>query len=245
MFERKQLEKQRKQLEKSVAKKEQALADLELLPPNSGVSFPEQVLSLKKILADELDKQRTLESIRSKYEEILGEIASLQEEKRIALAKMERLYAEAAVATKDEFIQQWGKVEKRRTVMDRLTLIEEQLANLKLTIPQDSLPEPVDESIFGELEKEKVRLQDEIEHLERLRASLRHDIAQIEEGGTYTELLHQFYQEKYLFNQLAREWAVYRVAASILQKSTETYKLERLPKLLKRASEIFQTVTRK
>lgn len=244
LFERKQLEKQRKQLEKSVAKKEQALADLGVAPPNSGVSFPEQVLSLKKILADELDKQRTLESIRSKYEEILGEIASLQEEKRIALAKMERLYAEAAVATKDEFIQQWGKVEKRRTVMDRLTLIEEQLANLKLTIPQDSLPEPVDESIFGELEKEKVRLQDEIEHLERLRASLRHDIAQIEEGGTYTELLHQFYQEKYLFNQLAREWAVYRVAASILQKSTETYKLERLPKLLKRASEIFQTVTR-
>lgn len=234
---------QLKEVNHRLASREKAFDELHLPLDLAGTNFPEKVHTLKTILAGEQKKQEKLRAKQEKYRELMAEITEYREERQIIDAQIEQLLKEAGVKTKEEFYKRAEKVERRKEILERLQLLEEQLARIPYRPPADERLEPVDESIFYELEREKEKRTKEIEKLERMRVSIIHEIQQIEEGGTYTDLLHEYYQEKHHFNELAKEWAVYRLSAYILAKTTATYKEERLPELLKRAESLFQSIT--
>lgn len=125
--------------------------------------------------------------------------------------------------------------------MNEFELVNKQLAHSNLNLPDgmNLIPSYVDETTFTELNRIKEAIGKEIEQLEKERVSIRHEITLIEEGGTYTELLHQFHQEKYELEEMARTWAVFQTAKYVLQKGMEKYKVERLPKVLLQASKYF------
>lgn len=243
IIELKKLANQLKEINNRLANREKALEELHFSFDLAGTNFPEKVNTLKIILDEEQKKQEKLRAKQEKHREFMAEIAEYREEQQIISAQMEQLLKEAEVKTKEEFYKQAEKVERRKEILERLQLLEEQIKRIPHQIPADERLEPVDESIFFELEQEKEKRTEEIEKLERIRASIIHEIQQIEEGGTYTELLHEYYQEKHRFNELAKEWAVYRLSAYILAKTTATYKKERLPELIERAAFLFQSIT--
>ena len=95
----------------------------------------------------------------------------------------------------------------------------------------EDLPPFIEEHVFQELEERKKAHQEEIDQLEKERAAIQHEVSIIESGGSYTEILHDFHQKKFELREMAKQWAVFQVAAYVLQKSMEKYKVERLPKV--------------
>jgi len=85
----------------------------------------------------------------------MAEIMEYREERQIIDAQIEQLLKEAGVKTKEEFYKRAEKVERRKEILERLQLLEEQLARIPYRPPADERLEPVDESIFYELEREK------------------------------------------------------------------------------------------
>lgn len=243
VLEKKKLIAELARIHQSLQEKEQSLYELQIPLVQSGGDFHEQVQTLQAVLVSEQNKRKELLARQQKYEEILAEVQAYREDEEILAAQLQQLLQEAQVTTKEAYYRQAEKVSRREEILERMKLLDEQLSRIPIKIPSGASLRPVDESIFQQLEQEKEKLATHIEKLERKRASILHAIQQIEEGGTYTELLHAYYQEKHRFNELAKEWAVYRVSAYILAKSTEIYKEERLPLLLQRAASLFQTIT--
>ena len=66
-------------------------------------------------------------------------------------------------------------------------------------------------------------------------ADTRYKIKQLEAMGIYDELLHRFYEAKAAFNEEAKEWAKLALAKSLLNKTVDRYKRERLPKVIAEA----------
>ncbi|NWN98161.1 MAG: hypothetical protein HLX45_11685, partial [Bacillus sp. (in: Bacteria)] len=155
------------------------------------------------------------------------------------------LFQQANVETEAQFYLVGEKNEKRNELLNEFELVNKQLAHSNLNLPDgmNLIPSYVDETTFTELNRIKEAIGKEIEQLEKERVSIRHEITLIEEGGTYTELLHQFHQEKYELEEMARKWAVFQTAKYVLQKGMEKYKVERLPKVLLQASKYFSFIT--
>ena len=65
----------------------------------------------------------------------------------------------------------------------------------------------------------------------------------LEDGGTYTEKLHQFYHLQSTFNEDAREWAKIALAKALLNRTMNAYKQDRFPKVMEKAEEYFAFLT--
>lgn len=60
---------------------------------------------------------------------------------------------------------------------------------------------------------------------------------------TYANLLYEFEADRTLLNEQARQWAVYKTAQTLLDKTKENYRRQKLPKVLEQASEYFSRIT--
>jgi uncharacterized protein YhaN len=74
-------------------------------------------------------------------------------------------------------------------------------------------------------------------------ADTKHKIKQLEVSGIYDDLLHRFYEEKAAFNEEAKQWAKLAIAKSLLNKTLDRYKRERLPKVIADAERHFSFLT--
>ncbi|WP_270577816.1 ATP-binding protein [Caldibacillus thermoamylovorans] len=225
--------------------KEAILSKYDWLFHASSQNYEERVLLLKT----ELNKQLELEKIQAeklaKQQELVNQIATCKAELKQVEQEINVLFQQANVETEAQFYLVGEKNEKRNELLNEFELVNKQLAHSNLNLPDgmNLIPSYVDETTFTELNRIKEAIGKEIEQLEKERVSIRHEITLIEEGGTYTELLHQFHQEKYELEEMARTWAVFQTAKYVLQKGMEKYKVERLPKVLLQASKYFSFIT--
>lgn len=74
-------------------------------------------------------------------------------------------------------------------------------------------------------------------------SDLKHRIKDMEEGGTYGSMLHQYHEAKAAFNVEAKGWAKYALAKTLLNKTIATFKRERLPKVIGLAEEYLSYLT--
>jgi hypothetical protein len=100
----------------------------------------------------------------------------------------------------------------------------------------------LDENMNLVKERQKI-IQQRIVNVQESLAFTKHQIALIEEGGTYAQILHRYKLAESELNEEAKEWALYAVAKDLLGKAVEEYKNKRLPSLIEKAEAYLRFLT--
>ncbi|WAA08721.1 ATP-binding protein [Fervidibacillus albus] len=244
---KKRLKKQRQQWNDILNSREERIERLKEQLSIQGTSYQERVLYLKQKLVIEREQFRKRMERIEKKDELTKEINSLKEEIRFIDEKRSQLFQEAGTDSIDSFLEMEEKSKLRAECLEKMEWIDKQLNSSIIRIPESfqHLPKQYPDVVFSEMEEKKKELKKEIDRLERMRATVSYEIAQIEQGGVYSELLQQYHQTKYEFMEMAKSWAVYATAHYCLRQSMDKYKSEKLPKILKQASDYFQILTQR
>lgn len=244
--EKTRLEKQLLDLEKkrqSITENFQELSVRFLL--NRTANIQEIAVLLRKKLREEIDKQGKYREVTSKLQEISEESSQLMQELLQFQAEEEGLYELAHVDDEETFRQIGFQAEQANKLESRLTAVSLQLETAGIT-REDLLAISQGEKPNEELQWQLKFIEECKSEQSRLRdafAEIKHRMGLLEEGGLYADLLHRYRQMKYEFEEESKEWARYAVAKEILSNTVESYKTERLPKLLDKAGEFFKLLT--
>lgn len=176
---------------------------------------------------------------------LANEIEQLTMEKDYLDAEMEQLFELANVKGEEEFRHDAALSEKKITFQKQLDLITIQIGQSRM-LPdqiQTYLKQGITTYTFENLErkrKDSVKVKSLL--LEK-QSDAKHRIKQLEASGIHDDLLHRFYEDRAAFNEEAKEWAKLAIAKSLLNKTLDRYKRERLPKVIADAERHFAFLT--
>ncbi|MBM4764158.1 AAA family ATPase [Bacillus sp. B15-48] len=249
-----------KQLFREKARIEEQLAMLEVRKGEQATKFAniaerfldhrtlpieEIVVLLRKKLREEIDRQAKYREAVNKLSELREEHSQLKQEFAQIIAEETNLFTLAAVSDEEGFRLQAKRAEQISDWETRITNLSFQLDAANITaaereaIYQGIKPSEELEQALGVLEackQEQSQLHDQL-------AEIKHRMGLLEEGGLYGELLHKYEQLKDEFAEEAKEWAEFAVSKAVLAQTVETYKTEKLPKLLEKAADYLQLLT--
>ncbi|RDU35306.1 hypothetical protein DRW41_18655 [Neobacillus piezotolerans] len=228
-------------------------SEVEMRAEQLGRIFPETVgndLNLiahtaKTMLEEEKKKAILLKEKSMKLEEMEFDLAKLEKERSIHEKAIRDLFSLAGADNEEDYHaaakqamqleEKQARLNELRTELSFSILGKEEIEALLLT---RNAPE-----LLHELNGKAENAKREIEMLQLRLAEVRYEIQVLEEGGTYSELLHSFRLAKSEFEEEAREWAVYKVAGELLQRTTGRFREYHLPRLLKKAGEYLAFLT--
>ncbi|MFE8696270.1 AAA family ATPase [Cytobacillus sp. FJAT-53684] len=211
----------------------------------SPANLQETAYLLRKTLKEETEKQIKDGERRSKLLELEEEFNRLrielehfqkEQENLLKLAKAETIehYREIGHLAESKAKLEGQLMEVKRLI-NRAPFNENEMEEyMNLPNLESSIREHVD----------KLKNRKEMQPL--LQSSLakkKYEIQVIEEGGTYAELLHKYKQMKAELNKEAKEWAKYAIAKDLLVRTIESFKNERMPKMLNKAEEFLVFLT--
>lgn len=199
---------------------------------------------LKKILKNEQKKQILYHEKCLKLDELEVEWKQVNDEKDELLMELKQLLDMAGVQTEFEFQSIGELVVRKNEVRDRLKDIENQLSvsGLGLNDKQEFSDIDVEKQITQLLLEQKL-IQEELNSTQERLAEVKYQIAVLEDGGTYADLLHQYKLNQSELNIEAKNWAKFAVAKDLLNQAVGKYKNERLPKMIEKAESFLRELT--
>jgi uncharacterized protein YhaN len=202
-------------------------------------SLQEMVIGLREVLKQAHHNALQVETINVKLEEIKTDIVKVQKEHDFLVQELKQLMSEAEVKSEEEFRTKGKEAMRNETRLERIMTIESGFKIARFSIE--------DYRDYQQVEQINVQMEEwnqQLNHLEEIvlkhqdaLSEVKYQIALLEEGGTYSELLHRYKHLKYELEEQARTWGAYAVARHLLSKTIETYKNEKLPSLIKKAEE--------
>jgi uncharacterized protein YhaN len=200
-------------------------------------SLTEMVFGLKEVLKEA--RQNALESdgIRVKILELETDLFTIRKELGYLKGEFQQLLQEAECNNEEEFRSKANKAIEIEALLFRKRTIESQLKSSGYSLEEFQEFEQgsqINDQIT-EWNHQMNTLEELIIKQQSEWADIKHQISLIEEGGTYTELLHRYKHLKYELEEQARSWGAYAVAKHLMTKTIEKYKNEKLPTLLKKA----------
>jgi uncharacterized protein YhaN len=205
----------------------------------------ELVYLLRNKLKSEQEKSVKWKEKQGKLVDLQDDLHQLRQEHTQLESGFLQLLNEANAETEEEFYEIGEKAERKAKYVERLEDLEKQLHYSFLNKSErESYLQIHDcdewiEKHNRDLEDLRLRLKE----LQEKQASVKYEIQMLEEGGLYSELLHQFKQKKYELEEAAKEWAVYSLAQNILLQTIEKYKNVHLPRMLSKAEEYLAFLT--
>ncbi|WP_071459068.1 AAA family ATPase [Bacillus massilinigeriensis] len=184
--------------------------------------------------------------------EVLAKLSQWKEEEETNAKELEMLLSEkkelfeiAAVSDENAFRQAGNKAMQQKEQWRRLEEVSLQLDVLGVTEKEmkDVLSGMDINEEFTIIQKNIESLNAKQEGLRDQLARVRHNILVLEEGGTYSERLHEYRLHKSAFREKAKEWAKLAIAKELLSKTVEKYKSTRLPGVLRKAEEHLSFLT--
>ncbi|MED4694291.1 ATP-binding protein [Peribacillus frigoritolerans] len=208
-------------------------------------TWREAIGQLKRELNKAVEFSVQLTQWMQERSRLTNEIEQLTMENGYLDTEMEMLFKLAKVKDEEGFRHVAALSEKKITLQKQLDLITVQMGQSRM-LPdqiQSYLKQGIHTYTFENLEqkrKDSVKVKSLL--LEK-RADAKHKIKQLEVSGIYDDLLHRFHEEKAAFNEEAKEWAKLAIAKSLLNKTLDRYKRERLPKVIADAERHFSFLT--
>lgn len=197
----------------------------------------EVIFCLKELASKEQEKKVIVKELHQKQKELDEEKLFIEKELVGINGELDKLYISAGVDCEEDFRKKERQFAEMNTLLERKELLHTQLGKLD----EDNVNTGEAEEDLREKHKaladEGERLSLQLEKLRNELAALRHELQVLEEGGTYTEKLHQFYQLKSIFNEEAKKWAEIASAKALLQDTMAAYKKDRFPKVITFAKE--------
>lgn len=163
----------------------------------------------------------------------------VQQEKEQNKMKHE-LYDQASAKNEEAFIRAYHTLEEKEEKIRRY----EHLSST-IDVSEQSL------ALSGEDVKSKLmELAESAEELESLykekarrSVELAYEIKELEEGGTYSELLQKYENEKSIYQDAADQWSTYKIASSLIERTLNNAKANQLPQTIALAEKYFSSLT--
>jgi uncharacterized protein YhaN len=201
--------------------------------------------------------ERMKEEIEKNAEKqlLMQKVAEWEEEKQKLLSihnrlKDERneLWERAAVQKEEEFYER-GKVYKevqeakkqQSFLLTQISVLAERLTTVQLE-DRVTWTENYEELLEQQIQRQTA-MQREEQKLQAQLAQYQVEIANLEEGTTYSEILHEWEMKKTKLREQMKKWGAYAAAKAILTKTKEQYHEVRLPRVLETAEQYFRYVT--
>lgn len=200
---------------------------------------------LKSSLKEEQEKSVQWKEKQTKLADLEADLLKLRQEHHHIEVELNQLLLEAKAENEEKFYLLGSKADKKTGLVEKLKELEKQLQYSLLSKSERDNYLQIhngDEDI-NEHNKEAIALKSRLTMLQEQFASVKYEIQMLEEGGLYSELLHQYKQKKYEMEEDAKEWAVYSLAKDILLQTVEKYKNNHLPKMLSKAEEYLSFLT--
>lgn len=163
----------------------------------------------------------------------------VQQEKEQNKLKHE-LYDQTSVKNEEAFIRAYHTLEEKEEKIRRYehlssTIdVNEQVLNLS--------GEDVKNKLMG-LAEASEELEDRYKERARRSVELAYEIKELEEGGTYSELLQKYENEKSIYQDAADQWSTYKIASALIERTLNNAKANQLPQTMALAEKYFSTLT--
>ncbi|MBL5767571.1 hypothetical protein B5V88_10870 [Heyndrickxia sporothermodurans] len=231
------------ELIKKVANWECDLKDILGIFQIDGLSNEEGIIRLKNSLLKERENKLIYREIINKNEDVETEYLKWKNEHIVIETAIKDLLHEAGVENNEDFRKRGKDNEEIQSLQANLKMINNKINIENITIvDQFSSLNEVEEKLS--INKNNVKNNNEkLSLLHKNLAAVKYEIEQLEDGGTFTEKLHEFYRSKSIFNDKAKEWAKIALAKEIIYRTMERMKKERFPKVLEKAEEFLSYLT--
>jgi uncharacterized protein YhaN len=208
-------------------------------------SLTEMAIGLKEVLKEARQNTVESDSIRVKVGELETDLFTIRNELGYLRGELQQLLQEAECNYEEEFRSKANKAIEIEALLFRKRTIESQLKSSGYTLEEfqefeqeSQLNNQITEWNYQMNTQEELIIKQQTEW-----ADIKHQISLLEEGGTYTELLHRYKHLKYELEEQARSWGAYAVAKHLMTKTIEKYKNEKLPTLLRKAEDYLSYLT--
>jgi uncharacterized protein YhaN len=205
----------------------------------------ELVYLLRNRLKREQEKNVQWKEKQAKLADFEADLEQLRQEREQLESDFVQLLNAANAEDEETFYSIGEKAERKAKYIERLEDLEKQLhySFLNKSDRESYLHIHDCDEIIAANDRDLEELQLRLKELQEKQASIKYEIQVLEEGGSYSELLHQFKQKKYELEEEAKEWAVYSMAQNILSQTIEKYKNVHLPRMLSKAEEYLSLLT--
>jgi uncharacterized protein YhaN len=208
-------------------------------------SLTEMVIGLKEALKEARQNTVESDSIRVKARELETDLFTMRNELGYLKGELQQLLQEADCNNEEEFRSKANKAIEIEALLFRKRTIESQLKSSGYSLEEFQEFEQ-DSQLNNQITEWNHQMNTQEELIIKQQnewADIKHQISLLEEGGTYTELLHRYKHLKYELEEQASNWGAYAVAKHLLSKTIEKYKNEKLPTLLKKAEDYLSYLT--
>lgn len=198
-------------------------------------------------MQNEKEKLQTCKQLKEKLAEWQEEYEFVQGQLKQLLVERNGLW-HIAEATDEEMFLEAGKLAEKREDADKqvgrllpqIDLLEQRLTSLSLAEHYEA--DGYEEKLKREITVVQNCLTGEKELTERI-AKHRMEIANLEEGSTYGDLLHEWEMKKAQVREQVKKWAAYAAAKTVLTKTKQYYHEVHLPRILQKSEEYFVYLT--
>jgi len=212
---------------------------------DQGSDLPKIGYLLRNKLKDEHGKLIKMEEKQGKLDDLEADLNQLKQEQAHLIKEKQKLLEEANVENEEAYYELGKKFETKLKLIERLEDIGKQVQYSFLEENEiESLLQihNVEERLMNDHDEIKT-LSSRLIELQEKQAAVNYQIQILEEGGSYSELLHYYKQQKFELEEAAKEWSVFCLAQNILTKTVEKYKNVHLPRMLAKAEEFLYFLT--
>lgn len=191
-----------------------------------------------KTVEGELDSQREY----VKYtESVQQDITHYVKQEQARRKEKHALLRSADAMNDEEFFQRYHKQDRIEEKKKRISLLREKLPEITSELDVLTIDTLQDDLTAKKAEIEEIK---SIEH-QQTRRLMAIDISrkEIEDGGTYFDLLQEFENEKSAYQQTVDEWNVLKVAASLIEETLNHAVEDKMPQTIETATEYFRYLT--
>lgn len=208
-------------------------------------SYQEAVVLLKGKISDLDQNMLEKKQMNISRKEIIKQVTELEYQKQHLESQLLVTYNEAFCDDEADYLLKVQKSKERNELLKQLELLHIQLKPYEFELKKwnEQPNQIINEHRIRELEEEKNECDRRLNHLIQQIAECKHEIIQLEDGGTYDERSFQYFTEKSTLIVEAKEWMKYALAKSLLQKAVNTCKNSSFPELLHIAEQHMITIT--
>jgi uncharacterized protein YhaN len=206
---------------------------------HEGSDFSKTAYLLRNKLKEEHGKLIKIQEKQGKLDDLEADLNQMKQEQNHLISEKKKLLEEAHVEEEEAYYELGKKVEKKSKLIERLADISKQVqySFLKENEIERLLQIHNVEGLLIHYQEEQETLSSRLIELQEKQAAANYQIQLLEEGGSYSEILHHYKQQKFELEEAAKEWSVFSLAQNILSKTVEKYKTVHLPRMLAKAEE--------
>ncbi|MPM57806.1 hypothetical protein SDC9_104629 [bioreactor metagenome] len=181
-------------------------------------------------------------NVQDKINELQQELEQIQRDLAESHQQRQRLLDQANAKSEAEFYQLLALKEKQEQNLKRKGFLDEQVSGREQLLDRYGDAKKSTD-LYEKNELEMQQLKAELSKLQRTEVELKHQLEQLEEGGTYSALLQEFALAETELRDLAIEWAGLVTAGEWIEGALRYGKEDRLPLMLDDTITFFSRLT--